>query len=289
MKVVLDIETIQVPKDEWARLKGITLMEEEKVTDLLAAGEAADLDKEYEKSCFESTYCQIICIGLIVFSDAMDPQESIAWYGSNERDLLQKFWDRIGQLKPVLFITHNGLGFDLPIIRNRSMINQVKPAVDLPLGRYRMEPVYDTLAVWSNWEARGRIKLDVLARALGCETKSGDGGQVADMWRAGEGKALAEYCLRDCYVTYACYCKMTFRNTLGSDKVLVSSKLIDVTTVEPDHAARTEPSHPDSLRSSPPQNESCTEPEPSGQGTLGETDESRIGQTHPPSHTDPHP
>ena len=228
MKVVLDIETIQCSKEEWARLKGIALLYEEEAGDLIAAGEATDQDKEYEKSCFDSTFCQIVCIGGIILNDAFEPQEAVAWYGSDERELLRQFWTRIGQLRPALFITHNGLGFDFPILRNRSIIRQVKPSVDISLAKYRTEPIFDTLAVWSNWEARGRIKLDVLARVLGCETKSGSGQQVADMWRAGRGKDIAQYCLRDCYVTYACYSRMTFREPLDPEKVLFNASLIEV-------------------------------------------------------------
>ena len=228
MKVVLDIETIQCSKEEWARLKGIALLCEEEAADLMMAGEVTEQDKEYEKSCFDSTFCQIVCIGGIILNDAFEPQEAVAWYGSDERELLRQFWARIGQLRPGLFITHNGLGFDFPMLRNRSIIQQVKPSVDISLAKYRTEPIFDTLAVWSNWEARGRIKLDVLARVLECETKSGSGQQVADMWKAGQGKDIAQYCLRDCYVTYACYSRMNFREPLGPDKVLLSPNLIEV-------------------------------------------------------------
>ena len=160
MKVVLDIETIQCSKEEWARLKGIALLFEEEAGDLIAAGEATDQDKEYEKSGFDATFCQIVCIGGIILSDTFEPQEAVAWYGSDERELLRQFWARIGLLRPSLFITHNGLGFDFPILRNRSIIKQVKPSVDISLARYRTEPIFDTLAVWSNWEARARIKLE---------------------------------------------------------------------------------------------------------------------------------
>ena len=66
----------------------------------MAAGEAAEQDKEYEKSCFEATFCQIVCIGGIIFNHAFEPQEAVAWYGSNERDLLRQFRARIGQLRP---------------------------------------------------------------------------------------------------------------------------------------------------------------------------------------------
>jgi predicted PolB exonuclease-like 3'-5' exonuclease len=113
----------------------------------------------------------------------------------------------------------------------------VKPSVDISLARYRTDPVFDTLAVWSNWEARSRIKLDVLARVLGCETKSGSGHQVADMWKAGRGKDIALYCLQDCYVTYACYSRMNFREPLDSEKVLFSPTLIEITNSAPPDAA----------------------------------------------------
>jgi len=69
----------------------------------------------------------------------------------------------------------------------------------------------------------------VLARALGVETKSGSGKRVAEMWQSGRGKEIAEYCLQDCYVTYACYSKMTFREPLPSERVLAKKDLIEVT------------------------------------------------------------
>jgi hypothetical protein len=121
------------------------------------------------------------------------------------------------------------LGFDLPFIKKRSIIRQVKPTLEIPLAKYRMEPVYDTMAVWSNWENRAWIKLDVLARALNLETKSGSGKQVADLWVRGMGKDIAEYCLQDTYVTYACYCRMHFHDPLPSDLVLRQRELVEVT------------------------------------------------------------
>ncbi len=224
MKVVLDIETVQASKEDWARLSGVDLAEG---GDLLSAGEAAQQDKDYDKSSFDGTFSRIVCIGAIAFSDSMEPQGAMAWYGGREKELLRQFWDWIGRSRPSLFITHNGLGFDLPFIKKRSTIHQVKPTVEISLARFRTEPVYDTLAVWSNWESRGWVKLDVLARALGVESKSGSGKQVADMWQAGRGKEIADYCLQDCYVTYACYSKMTFREPLPSERVLAKKDLIE--------------------------------------------------------------
>ncbi len=225
MKVVLDIETVQTPKEEWARLVGISLKDPQ---DLHEASDAEQQDRDYEKSSFDGTFSRIICIGMLAFSDDMAPQQAVAWYGVQEKELLQRFWEWIGKHRPSLFITHNGLGFDLPFIKKRSIIHQVRPTVEIPLAKFRTEPVYDTLAVWSNWETRGWVKLDVLARALRVETKSGSGRQVAEMWHAGRGKEIADYCLQDCYVTYACYSKMTFKEPLPSDRVLMKKDVIEV-------------------------------------------------------------
>ena len=237
MKVVLDIETIQASQEEWARLVGIEMTpwnpgEGDEKSDLFAHAEAqAQRKKEeerYERSAFDGTFSRIVCVGLLVFSDSMEPQGAVSWYGADEAELLRRFWARLGELRPSLFITHNGLGFDLPFLKKRSIIHQVKPSMDVNLARFRTEPVYDTMAVWSNWDTRGWVKLDVLARALHVETKSGSGKHVAEMWNQRRGKAIAEYCLQDTYVTYACYQRMTFRSPLGRDVVLNDPQLIDV-------------------------------------------------------------
>jgi hypothetical protein len=100
--------------------------------------------------------------------------------------------------------------------------------MDINLAKFRTDPVYDTMAIWSNWDNRGWIKLDVLARALNVESKSGSGDQVKEMWANGRGEDIARYCLQDTYVTYACYCRMIFRQPISSDVVLLNPELIDV-------------------------------------------------------------
>ena len=237
MRVVLDIETVQAPRTEWARLVGKSsaghgLVPGEPGYDLFTAGAVEEArradDESYAKSAFDGTFSRIVCIGLLEFSDQMEARSAIAWYGANERELLRQFWARLAQDRPTLYITHNGLGFDLPFIKKRSIINQVKPSVEINLAKFRAEPVYDTMAIWSNWDTRGWVKLDVLARALQVDTKSGSGEQVAEMWEKQQGRELAQYCLQDTYVTYACYCRMNFRQPLSREVVLLQPELYDV-------------------------------------------------------------
>ena len=237
MKVVLDIETIQASREEWARLIGIDSVALESceggdADDLFTQAEAREQkkkeDEKYEQSAFDGTFSRIVCIGLLVFSDAMEYRGAVSWYGAHEQELLSRFWTRLGELRPSLFITYNGLGFDLPFLKKRSIIHRVKPSMEISLARFRTEPVYDVMAMWSNWDTRGWVKLDVLARALQVETKSGSGKQVAEMWARGRRREIAEYCLHDTYVTYACYQRMTFRVPLGSDVILKDPQLIEV-------------------------------------------------------------
>ncbi|MDR4486798.1 MAG: 3'-5' exonuclease [Nitrospirales bacterium] len=188
-------------------------------------------DEAYQRSAFDGTFSRIIVIGLLVFSDGMVPQQALAWFGEDEAELLRRFWSKIAEIRPSLWITHNGLGFDLPFLKKRSVIHQVKPSIDLNLAKFRMDPIYDTMAVWSNWDMRGWVKLDVLARALQVPTKSGSGCQVADMWEKQDRKEVALYCLQDTYVTYACYSRMTYRAVKSVEEVL---NKVECILVDPD-------------------------------------------------------
>jgi len=94
--------------------------------------------------------------------------------------------------------------------------------------RSAFEPVYDTMANWSNWDMRGWVKLDVLAKALNVGTKSGSGGQVAEMWANGKKKDVTEYCLQDTFVTYGCYSRLVFQRPHSREDVLRMPQYIHV-------------------------------------------------------------
>lgn len=220
MRIVLDIETVRPSRIEWAAIQGINLCDEVDCS--------VSPKKDYDKCVFDGTFGRIVCIGLFLLRDDLSPGEVIAFYGTNEKGILMRFWDKLAAVRPNLIITHNGLGFDLPFIKKRSIINGVKPSIEVSLAKYRSQPVFDTMAEWSNWDIKNYTKLDVLARSLGIETKTGSGDQVAGMWERGEIDAIANYCLQDVYVTYGCYCRMTFREPRKSTELLPSKTLLRV-------------------------------------------------------------
>ncbi|HMH15681.1 MAG TPA: hypothetical protein VK578_21455 [Edaphobacter sp.] len=173
----------------------------------LRAGES---DENEKKAALDALSGRIVCIGGILV-DEFRALSAFTLLNDDESALLLEFWDRLEREQVKCFIAHNGLSFDLPFIWRRSVVNQVRPRFQFDLRRYKTEPIYDTMCVWGNWEPRGNVSLDALAKGLGLGSKSGSGAEVSGLWNSGRFEELADYCLHDCWLTYGCYCKMNFR------------------------------------------------------------------------------
>ena len=231
MKAVLDIETIPCPDSQRSLLPPIKppayLKEETKIR----AWQREELprlkEEQYLATALDPTWGRLICVGLMAFSNDLNFELAFVIYGENEKKLLRGFWQKIKEFKNPYLITHNGLSFDLPFIWKRSVIHQVQPTMQFKLNRYRTDYVYDTMAVWSNWDLRNAIKLGLLAKVLGVEEKTGEGSQVYEMWKAHELKDIADYCMQDTYVTYACYCRMIFCQPVERSRINVKYLRVD--------------------------------------------------------------
>jgi hypothetical protein len=102
-----------------------------------------------------------------------------------------------------LIVGHNIVGFDLPFIFQRCLVNNIafKPFVDL--SEFRVLGVYDTMREW--WlGGRNRVALDDIAWALGLEsskTSEVEGSRVFELYQAGKLAEIREYNLNDVRVT----------------------------------------------------------------------------------------
>jgi hypothetical protein len=107
-------------------------------------------------------------------------------------------------------VGHNIIGFDLPFIFQRCLVNCIsaRPLVDL--GEYRVRGVFDTMHAW--WlGARRNVSLDDIAWALGIEsskTAEVEGSKVYDLYQAGKLAEIREYNLNDVRVTRKVYERM---------------------------------------------------------------------------------
>jgi hypothetical protein len=127
----------------------------------------------------------------------------------DEKKSLLAFLDYMKDFDPDSdeLVGHNIIGFDLPFIFQRCLVNGIcaKPLVDL--GEYRVRGVFDTMHAW--WLGAKRfVSLDDIAWALGIEsskTATAEGSKVFELYQAGKLAEIREYNLNDVRVTRKVY------------------------------------------------------------------------------------
>ena len=107
-------------------------------------------------------------------------------------------------------VGHNIIGFDLPFIFQRCLVNNITVRPPVNLGEYNVRGVFDTMRAW--WlGSRNRVALDDIAWALGIEsskTADVEGSKVFELYQAGKLAEIREYNLNDVRVTRKIYERM---------------------------------------------------------------------------------
>jgi hypothetical protein len=119
--------------------------------------------------------------------------------------LMQSFDREIDEI-----VGHNIIGFDLPFIFQRCLVNNIAVGPLVNLGEPGARGVYDTMHRW--WlGAKNRVALDDIAWALGIESSKTDeveGSRVFELYQAGRLAEIREYNLNDVRVTRKVYERM---------------------------------------------------------------------------------
>ena len=125
--------------------------------------------------------------------------------GDAEKMLLNGAWKVL--VEGDHFVTFNGNNFDIPVLLMRSLVNRVKPAINISTKKYTIINHTDVRAVLSRWDNYAKGTLDFYSRLLLGETPKGDfdGSQVQDMWDMQLFDDIAEYCQKDCEMTFRIY------------------------------------------------------------------------------------
>lgn len=142
----------------------------------------------------------------------------------NERDLLKTLWNDLhlqaqkytntGDWIKFCWIGHNVIDFDLRFLKQRSLVNGIKPRYTIPAdARHGGDWVFDTMKEWAGW--RGYVKQDELVEALGIEVpdmiaQEIDGSMVWDLFKAGEYGTIAEYNRLDVHKVREIHKRMVF-------------------------------------------------------------------------------
>jgi hypothetical protein len=179
-------------------------------------------EESHARTALNGDFGRILCIGYID-EDANGHIERgvIGWdvdregFTCDERTILADFWGRMRGFRPSVdrIVGHNLFDFDLKFIYKRSIVQGVKPTVELSFARYRNQPLFDTMCEWERWGYGTKVSLDRLARVLDLPSSKEDGvdgSQVGTLYESGEHRAIYEYCLRDVELTRFIYRRMTF-------------------------------------------------------------------------------
>jgi predicted PolB exonuclease-like 3'-5' exonuclease len=189
----LDIET--VPTDRSLEDSG-----------LLQAQMQLDEAELIKKLSLSAMTAKIICLCY-----AIEPptDSEVQVLEGDESQILKNFWQLAADCD--LFVGHNILDFDLRFIYQRSIIHQIKPSRDLPFGRFRNAPIFDTMHEWSKW-GREHASLDLLSKTLSLRSpkETLDGSKVYPYYRAGKIADIINYCRCDVDSVRQVYRRLTF-------------------------------------------------------------------------------
>jgi hypothetical protein len=185
---------------------------------------AACSDEEFRRLALDGDFGRVLTVGVVVEQDdrvlhrgLLGRERQTMMFHLDEARTLRGFWKLLRgfDLRRDQVVGHNLFDFDLPFLYKRSVIQRVRPAVELPFTRYRSQPIFDTMHQWNKWSPRKFVSLDRLAKVLGLESSKGqgiDGGRVYEKFCEGCHQEIADYCMRDVELVRAAYYRMIFHD-----------------------------------------------------------------------------
>lgn len=143
---------------------------------------------------------------------------SLAEPDCGEGEIIQRFFDGIERYTPQI-VSWNGNGFDMPVLHYRGLIHGVSAPRYWDQGegdyhdsrefkwnsyisRYHSRHL-DLMDLLALYQPRANVRLDELAKLMGCPGKLGmDGSAVWQAWQDGRQADIRDYCETDVVNTY---------------------------------------------------------------------------------------
>jgi predicted PolB exonuclease-like 3'-5' exonuclease len=210
--LVFDIET--VPDVELGRrLYGLDGLDDAQVAQAMFAKQRQQRQNDF----LPPPQQRIVAISVVLRTRDALKIFSLGDVASQERELVQRFFDGLERYTPVL-VSWNGSGFDLPVLQYRALRHGVNAHRYWEMGetdrdfrynnylsRYHWRHI-DLMDVLSGYGASGRASLELAAQLVGLPGKLGIGGaHVWSAYRRGELDAIRDYCETDVLNTYLIY------------------------------------------------------------------------------------
>lgn len=199
-----DIETVGVVNDFYSlpdRLADIYMRKNEK-----AIEECGSAQEHWNKHAgLEAEYAKVCCISFGSFKEEADKSLIFrvkSFCGENEVNILRDFLVILENAKGYNLAFHNGIGFDVPFLAKRYIINSLP--IPRKLNKLGVKPWedcdVDTINIWRGGNFQSKMtSLDLLTAVLGIESPKGDmdGSLVGEAFYAGEFDRISTYCQND--------------------------------------------------------------------------------------------
>jgi len=149
---------------------------------------------------------EIVCIGLGYESKSGYKTKALI---GDERNILIEFNNIISKFSGI-YVSYNGLEFDVPFISGRAMKHKIiiNNKNFLETRRFQKKPHFDVKQIVSDWDRYRSVTLSLLCDHLGIPSpKEGEikAKDVEAAFLAGGIDKIAAYCLRDIVATDAVY------------------------------------------------------------------------------------
>ena len=226
----LDIETLALPDfrervglqlERTMRLGNMRLEQQQRYLEDIAAEE----ERCYQLGALSATSGRIVSLavhvapvpGMQIEGLEITPSEHVFGidadgFEEDEKRALIGFLNLLKDFDPDTdeIVGHNILGFDLPFIFQRCLVNNINVRPFIDLSEFRVRGVFDTMHHW--WLGSKRfVSLDDIAWALGIEsskTAEAEGSKVFEMYQTDKLAEIREYNLNDVRLTRKVYERM---------------------------------------------------------------------------------
>jgi hypothetical protein len=230
MRIYLDIETLPslAPDARELARQGVKCPGSYKKPESIAQwweteGESA-IEDAFRRQALDAASGELCAVGFA--SDDSEPVSLVRTSNESEGHFLRYALDEIQRLLDTAtrtgpdghdwpdepyFVAHNAT-FDLGFIWRRCVVHGIRPGFLFPKPSAREGKDYgDTMTAWAGY--KNTIGLDRLCRALGAPSPKADGmdgGQVFDLWQAGNHEAIRAYNMADVAAVRTCWWRLNF-------------------------------------------------------------------------------
>jgi predicted PolB exonuclease-like 3'-5' exonuclease len=197
--LALDIETVPIKE-----INKYSPMVQDKIMERIERRQEHNAEFNYEYfASIHGDFGRIVCISIGYITD----DETIrlkSFSGEDESRLLTDF-NQVVDKHQGIFIHYNGLNFDIPFILQRMTYQGIAPAgVRLVnLRRFSMDPHFDVMMQYYNWDLSRALPLGILAELHGLPNPKDDlsGDKVYAAYKQGEWDKIVHYCEFDTATT----------------------------------------------------------------------------------------